>query len=288
MPGCRNTEVQRQSCSEITNVFLRSHRVETCRDNTIRSSGQLWKSPEVSQRSFHELYWNCWSASWVYSQTSVLDHLGSWTFWFLTKLFPEKMSWLCNKTWGLSSLPDNPFMLIPVWYISRVTDKGHKVFEQIASQTVFRNKSSRTEVPLYIPRDCPGWSSRVLELLELTFILKSKNLPFQWLIYWLDTGILLHFLCQRKRCHMVHSTAILKGGERSLQPKGFVNTRCPPFFNFEQNRALYLCLIKWISSHIWFDPTKKVLLSARINEQTENGKTDILLLLVGILHQSHH
>ena len=50
-----------------------------------------------------------------YSQTLVLEHLGSHTIRFSTQLFTEKMSRLSNKTSGLNSLPDNPFLLISEW-----------------------------------------------------------------------------------------------------------------------------------------------------------------------------
>ena len=87
-----------------------------------------------------------------YSQNLVLKCLGSWAIRFLIKLFTEKMSQLSKKSWSLSSLPDNPFMLIHVWLVTHLSGgKGDSVFEQIDSRTVFQDELSlRTKVPLYI------------------------------------------------------------------------------------------------------------------------------------------
>lgn len=45
-----------------------------------------------------------------YSHTLVLEFLPTWTIWFLTKLFTEKMSQFSIKI----SVFDSPFMMIPV------------------------------------------------------------------------------------------------------------------------------------------------------------------------------
>ena len=89
--------------------------------------------------------------------SQIQSNFGSCKSWFSNNallhqvIHGEKMSRLSNKTSGLYSLPDNPFMLIPVWWSTHLSgNKGHLGFEQITSWTVFWNElSSRTEVPLY-------------------------------------------------------------------------------------------------------------------------------------------
>ena len=87
----------------------------------------------------------------LYSQMLVVEHLGSQTIQFSTKLFMEKKCLSCLTPLGLNSLPSNPFVLIPLWSITYLSgDKGDGVFKKVSSQTVSWNKLSwRTEVPVY-------------------------------------------------------------------------------------------------------------------------------------------
>ena len=63
-----------------------------------------------------------------YSQTLVLEHLGSWTICFSTKLFKENMSRLFYKTSGHNSLPKNSFMFLPVWSVTSVSGDIQRKF----------------------------------------------------------------------------------------------------------------------------------------------------------------
>ena len=91
------------------------------------------------------------------SQTSVLKHFGSWTIWFPTTLFMEKMYCLSNKTLGLDSLPNNPFTLIPVWSVKHVSSdkpRRFRFWKKWFSMGFWNELGSRTKVPLHFPNIC--------------------------------------------------------------------------------------------------------------------------------------
>ena len=81
-----------------------------------------------------------------YSDTSVLKHFGSWP-----SCSQKKCHGRLTKLQVLTLLPIEPFVLIPVWSVTRLWgNKGDWVFKQIASLAVFWNKLSwRSEIPLY-------------------------------------------------------------------------------------------------------------------------------------------
>ena len=58
----------------------------------------------------------------------VIEHFGSRTIWFSTKV-TEKMSQLSNKILVLDSQPDNPFTLIPVWSVTRLSGNKQRRFD---------------------------------------------------------------------------------------------------------------------------------------------------------------
>ena len=81
------------------------------------------------------------------SQTSVGKHLLSWIIQFSTKLLMEENVLVVKENFG--SLPDNPFMLICVWSVTRMIQFLNKLLLEQPSGT--NSKSSRTQVPLYVP-----------------------------------------------------------------------------------------------------------------------------------------